>query len=199
MEYGVDGMMVRTEKLDNGINVIMERIPYVKSVSIGVFIKVGSAYETKDTNGLSHVIEHMLFKRTSSRSSKDIADAIASLGGNLDAFTSKAVSYTHLDVYKRQREDIKKAINLINIIVTDYVEGEIYTGKVVSIKEFGAFLEFAPGKEGMVHISKLSDKRVNHVEDILTLGDVIKVKCLGKDKMGRVSFSLKDALKKESK
>ena len=68
-----------------------------------------------------------------------------------------------------------------------------YTGKVVSIKEFGAFLEFAPGKEGMVHISKLDKKRVNHVEDVLTLGDVIKVKCMGKDKMGRISFSKKDA------
>ena len=66
-------------------------------------------------------------------------------------------------------------------------------GKVVSIKEFGAFLEFAPGKEGMVHISKLDKKRVNHVEDVLTLGDVIKVKCMGKDKMGRISFSKKDA------
>ncbi len=125
---------------------------------------------------------------------KVINQIIDETGVKIDITDDGAVSVCGID-----REDIKKAINLINIIVTDYVEGEIYTGKVVSIKEFGAFLEFAPGKEGMVHISKLSDKRVNHVEDILTLGDVIKVKCLGKDKMGRVSFSLKDALKKESK
>ena len=65
-------------------------------------------------------------------------------------------------------------------------------GKVISIKEFGAFLEFAPGKEGMVHISKLSKERVGRVEDVLTLGDVVKVVCLGKDKMGRFSFSMKD-------
>ena len=65
-------------------------------------------------------------------------------------------------------------------------------GKVVSIKDFGAFLEFAPGKEGMVHISKISKERINRVEDVLTLGDHVKVICLGKDKMGRMSFSIKD-------
>ena len=69
---------------------------------------------------------------------------------------------------------------------------QVLEGKVVSIKDFGAFLEFAPGKEGMVHISKLSKERVNRVEDVLTLGDVVKVVCLGKDKMGRISFSMKD-------
>ncbi len=65
-------------------------------------------------------------------------------------------------------------------------------GKVISIKEFGAFLEFAPGKEGMVHISKISKERVNKVEDVLNIGDIVKVVCLGKDKMGRFSFSMKD-------
>ena len=61
--------------------------------------------------------------------------------------------------------------------------GQIFTGKVVSIKEFGAFVEFAPGKEGMVHISKICKERINRVEDVLTLGDKVKVICLGKDKM----------------
>ena len=90
---------------------------------------------------------------------------------------------------------MQKAVDLINIIVTDYEQGQIYTGKVISIKEFGAFLEFAPGKEGMVHISKIAKERINHVEDVLTLGDVVKVVCLGKDKMGRISFSIKDVPK----
>ena len=80
----------------------------------------------------------------------------------------------------------------IKTIVTDFEEGMILTGKVVSIKEFGAFLEFAPGKEGMVHISKIAKQRINRVEDVLTLGDIVKVVCLGKDKMGRFSFSIKD-------
>lgn len=85
-----------------------------------------------------------------------------------------------------------KAAKYITIIVTDFEEGQILEGKVVSIKEFGAFLEFAPGKEGMVHISKVAKQRIEHVEDVLTLGDRVKAVCLGKDKMGRVSFSIKD-------
>ncbi len=86
-----------------------------------------------------------------------------------------------------------EAVRLINIIVTDFEKGQVFTGKVVSIKEFGAFIEFAPGKEGMVHISKIARERINRVEDVLTLGDTVKVVCLGKDKMGRISFSIKDA------
>ena len=85
-----------------------------------------------------------------------------------------------------------KARKMIEIIVTEFEEGMILEGKVVSIKDFGAFLEFAPGKEGMIHISKIAKERINHVEDVLTLGDVVKVVCLGKDKMGRFSFSMKD-------
>ena len=85
-----------------------------------------------------------------------------------------------------------EARKLIYIIVTDFEVGQVLEGTVISIKEFGAFVEFAPGKEGMVHISKISKERVNHVEDVLTLGDKVKVVCLGKDKMGRFSFSMKD-------
>lgn len=87
---------------------------------------------------------------------------------------------------------MNKAAEMIKIITTDFEEGQVFKGKVISIKEFGAFLEFAPGKEGMVHISKISKERINHVEDVLTLGDVVTVVCLGKDKMGRISFSMKD-------
>ena len=85
-----------------------------------------------------------------------------------------------------------EARKLIYIIVTDFEAGQVLEGTVISIKEFGAFVEFAPGKEGMVHISKISKERVNHVEDVLTLGDKVKVVCLGKDKMGRFSVSMKD-------
>ena len=90
------------------------------------------------------------------------------------------------------KENIDNAVKMIQTIVTDFEEGQVFEGKVVSIKEFGAFVEFAPGKEGMVHISKISKERINRVEDVLTLGDHVKVVCLGKDKMGRISFSMKD-------
>ena len=70
--------------------------------------------------------------------------------------------------------------------------GDTVTGTVKNVTDFGAFIEFAPGKEGMVHISNIANRRINHVEDELTLGDKVKVICLGKDKMGRISFSIKD-------
>ena len=90
------------------------------------------------------------------------------------------------------KEAMDEALRLIEIIVTDFEKGQILEGTVVSIKDFGAFIEFAPGKEGMVHISNIAKRRINHVEDELTLGDKVKVVCLGKDKMGRISFSIKD-------
>ena len=90
------------------------------------------------------------------------------------------------------KEGMDKAAKLIHTIVTDFEAGQVFEGKVVSIKEFGAFLEFAPGKEGLVHISKIAKQRVNKVEDVLALGDVVKAVCLGKDKMGRFSFSIRD-------
>ena len=87
---------------------------------------------------------------------------------------------------------IKEAIRLIDIITNDFEVGQIIDGVVVGIKDFGAFVEFAPGKEGMVHISKIAPHRINHVEDVLTLGDKVKVKYMGTDNMGRSSFSIKD-------
>lgn len=98
----------------------------------------------------------------------------------------------NVSVCGTDKDKILEAIDIIQMIVSEFKEGEIYVGKVVSIKEFGAFVEFAPGKEGMVHISKVAKERINNVEDVLTLGDVVKTVCLGKDKMGRVSFSIKD-------
>ena len=108
-------------------------------------------------------------------------------GVKIDISEDGAVSICGVD-----KNGIEKAIETITMIVSDFEEGRIYTGKVVSIKEFGAFLEFAPGKEGLVHISQLDKKRVKRVEDVLTLGDVIQVKCMGKDRQGRVGFSKKD-------
>ena len=118
---------------------------------------------------------------------KTINAIIEQTGVKIDINDDGAVSICGTD-----KQKMEKAKELINIIVTDFEEGQVFTGKVVSIKEFGAFLEFAPGKEGMVHISKIAKERINRVEDVLTLGDVVKVVCLGKDKMGRISFSIKD-------
>ena len=118
---------------------------------------------------------------------KTINAIIEQTGVKIDITDDGAVSICGTDA-----KSMEEAQKLIHIIVTDFEAGQLLEGKVVSIKDFGAFLEFAPGKEGMVHISKLSKERVNRVEDVLTLGDVVKVVCLGKDKMGRISFSMKD-------
>ncbi len=96
-------------------------------------------------------------------------------------------------------EMMEKAQNYIDIIVTDFEKGQVLTGKVVSIKEFGAFIEFAPGKEGMVHISNISNERINRVEDVLTLGDKVTVVCLGKDRMGRISFRMQGVKDKRNR
>ena len=118
---------------------------------------------------------------------KTINEIIARTGVKIDITDDGKVSVCGTD-----KEMMDKAVEMIKIIVTDFEEGQIFKGKVVSIKEFGAFIEFAPGKEGMVHISKIAKERINRVEDVLTLGDVVTVVCLGKDKMGRISFSMKD-------
>jgi len=118
---------------------------------------------------------------------KTINAIIEQTGVKIDISDEGAVSVCGLE-----KESMDMALEMIKIITTDFEEGQIFEGKVISIKEFGAFIEFAPGKEGMVHISKISKERVNKVEDFVSLGQEVKVVCLGKDKMGRVSFSIKD-------
>ena len=118
---------------------------------------------------------------------KTINAIIEQTGVKIDITDDGAVSICGTDA-----KSMEEAQKLIHIIVTDFEAGQVLEGKVVSIKDFGAFLEFAPGKEGMVHISKLSKERVNRVEDVLTRGEGVKVVCRGKDKMGRISYSIKD-------
>ena len=118
---------------------------------------------------------------------KTINTIIERTGVKIDITDEGAVSIGGVD-----DKNMQEAKRMVEIIASDFEQGQILTGQVVSIKEFGAFVEFAPGKEGMVHISKICKERINRVEDVLTLGDKVTVVCLGKDKMGRMSFSIKD-------
>ena len=86
---------------------------------------------------------------------------------------------------------IDKAITIITGIVTDIEAGMVFEGKVVRIMNFGAFVELAPNKDGMVHISKLSDKRVGKVEDVVNIGDQVTVKVTEVDKMGRINLTMR--------
>ena len=133
------------------------------------------------------MIDHQKIGDVVGQRGKTINAIIERTGVKIDITDEGFVSVCGID-----KESIDKAIEMIRIITTDFEEGQVFVGEVVSIKEFGAFVEFAPGKEGMVHISKISNERINRVEDVLTLGDKVKVVCLGKDKMGRISFSIKD-------
>ena len=117
------------------------------------------------------------------------------------AATKKARTYILDEVMNKAIAEPRKEVGtyapkIIQMQIDPQKIGDVVgqRGKTINaiIKEFGAFLEFAPGKEGMVHISKISKERVNKVEDVLNIGDVVKVVCLGKDKMGRFSFSMKD-------
>ena len=92
----------------------------------------------------------------------------------------------------------RKALSIIEGLTKDVTEGEIYLGKVVRIMNFGAFVEILPGKEGLVHISKLDKKRVEKVEDIVSVCDEILVKVTEIDKQGRINLSRRDALKDDA-
>ena len=116
---------------------------------------------------------------------------------DMDRFIDVLMKKMTLEELKKEirpldETSMEQARKMIATIVTDFEAGMVLEGDVVSIKEFGAFIEFAPGKEGMVHISKIAKQRIDHVEDVLSIGDHVKVVCLGKDKMGRLSFSIKD-------
>ena len=146
----------------------------------------------KEVNGWAPKIEQITIDPSKigdvvGQKGKTINEIIDRTGVKIDITDDGAVSVCGTD-----KEMIAKAIDMIRIITTDFEQGQIFEGTVVSIKEFGAFIEFAPGKEGMVHISKIAKERINRVEDVLTLGDHVKVVCLGKDKQGRMSFSIKD-------
>ena len=123
---------------------------------------------------------------------KTINEIIKRTGVQIDIEDDGSVSICGNDA-----KGMELAKKYINTIVTEFEEGQVLDGTVVSIKEFGAFVEFAPGKEGMVHISKIANHRIEHVEDVLTLGDKVTVVCLGKDRMGRLSFSMKDVNKQK--
>ena len=112
---------------------------------------------------------------------KTINAIIEKTGVKIDITDEGSVSICGVDA-----DSMEQARKMIATIVTDFEAGMVLEGDVVSIKEF------APGKEGMVHISKIAKQRIDHVEDVLSIGDHVKVVCLGKDKMGRLSFSIKD-------
>ena len=103
--------MIQTHILPNGLVIMMERLPYLRSVAIGLFVKAGSIMEEADQNGLSHFIEHMAFKGTSQKNARQIAMEIDLIGGNVNASTSKTATVYHAHTTDK---DLKKALDLLS-------------------------------------------------------------------------------------
>lgn len=117
---------------------------------------------------------------------KVINKIIEETGVKIDITDDGAVNVCGTD-----QEMIEKAISIIKSIVTEIEAGQIFTGKVARIMEFGAFVELSPNKDGMVHISKLSDKRVGKVEDVVNIGDEVTVRVIEVDRMGRINLTMR--------
>jgi len=125
--------LYRKTVLDNGIRVVSESIPHVRSVSIGVWADVGSRDESLTQNGISHFIEHMVFKGTKKRSVRDIAQSLESLGGYLNAFTTKEQTCFYARVLD---SNVAEAMDVLSDIVTHatFKEQELEKEKLVVIE-----------------------------------------------------------------
>jgi len=121
---------------------------------------------------------------------KTIKGIVAETGAEINIEDDGAVH-----IYSNNGDSLKRAKEIILGMTKEISIGELYQGTVVSIKEFGAFVEVLPGKDGLCHISELADFRVNKVEDVVKMGDSIWVKCIGVDDKGRVKLSRKAAMK----
>ncbi|HEX5473833.1 MAG TPA: pitrilysin family protein [Vicinamibacterales bacterium] len=126
--------MVTREVLDNGLRLITESMPHVRSVSIGVWLTRGSRHETDERSGIAHFVEHMLFKGTATRSAEDIAQAIDSIGGQLDAFTAKEYASYYIKVLD---EHLPLAVDLLSDIVLnpEFAGDELEREKKVILEE----------------------------------------------------------------
>ncbi|NLB32229.1 MAG: insulinase family protein, partial [Tissierellia bacterium] len=144
--------MIKKHTLENGMRIVMEKIDYVRSASIGIWVNVGSNNENEETNGLSHFIEHMLFKGTKNRKANEIAEDIDNLGGQLNAFTSKECTCFYVKVLD---ENIKDALDILSDMFFNslFLQEEIEKEISVVIEEIKMY-EDSP--EDIVH-DKLTD------------------------------------------
>ncbi|NLY18550.1 MAG: insulinase family protein [Clostridiaceae bacterium] len=139
--------MFREVQLKNNLTVVYEKLPFVRSVSFGLWIGTGSRYEIQETNGVSHFIEHMLFKGTKSRTARDIAMAIDNIGGQINAFTGKECTCYYT---KTLDSDLETAMDVISDMLFNsrFDPAHIETEKNVIIEEIGMYEDYP---EEMVH------------------------------------------------
>jgi polyribonucleotide nucleotidyltransferase len=131
-----------------------------------------------------------------------IRDVIGKGGATIRQLTEETGTTIEIDddgtvkIAATSGEQAEDAINRIKALTAEIEVGTLYTGKVVRIVDFGAFVNVLPGKDGLVHISQISEERVNNVSDVLKEGQDVKVKVLEVDRQGRVRLSIKEALEK---
>ena len=131
------------------------------------------------------------------RDREKIGGLIGPGGKNIKAIQEQTECVVNIDddgvvsVSSSDKSKLDAAVTMIKAIVEDPKVGSVFDGKVTKILDFGAFVEFAPGREGLVHISHLDWKRVDKVQDVVSVGDKVKIKLFEIDKQGRLNFSIK--------
>jgi len=171
--------MIILKRLSNGIPVVLEEIEYLRSVSLGVYVKAGSAYENEKNNGISHLLEHMLFKSTKNRTSKQIADEMAHIGGNLNAFTEKESTSFYVTALEEQ---LKPCIELIGDMICNplFLEEELEKEKGVVLEEIDMYDD---SPEDLVHemLQKLAWEK--HALGYIISGDKEMVKKITREEL----------------
>ncbi len=139
--------MVERHQLSNGIQVVCEQVDYAHSAALGVWIRTGSAYETIENNGIAHMTEHMVFKRTRRRNARQIADETADIGGNLDAYTSKEFTSYYVWVLK---ENLARSIDLLGDMLTQslFLDEDMEKEKDIVMEEIDMYKD---SPEDVVH------------------------------------------------
>ena len=171
------GETVQKTILDNGIRIVSEKIDYGQSVSLGVWIATGSRNESKDLNGISHLLEHMIFKGTSSRSAYEIATSLESLGGSLNAFTDREFTCFYATVLE---ENLSQAVDVLGDIIQNAVldENDLFNEKCIIFEEIKE-LEDTP--EDFVQDSLVQLIFDDHSLGLSTLGSYESVEKIKRD------------------
>ena len=146
--------MVKVHRLSNGIRVVLEPMEYVHSASIGIYVKAGSAYETRENNGIAHVTEHMLFKGTNKRTAKELATAFARIGGGVNAYTAKEETCYYAMVLDEHLEEVIELLG--DMLVNSRLDSEDLKKELEVILEEIDMYQDSPEDLAIEHLQEIS-------------------------------------------
>lgn len=146
--------MVKVHRLSNGIRVVLEPMEYVHSASIGIYVKAGSAYETRENNGIAHVTEHMLFKGTNKRTAKELATAFARIGGGVNAYTAKEETCYYAMVLDEHLEEVIELLG--DMLVNSRLDSEDLKKELEVILEEIDMYQDSPEDLAIEHLQEVS-------------------------------------------